>query len=86
MKAMQEVSSTLNDGNVYEDEIDWFYSYTKWIEIVDKDVSLEQYKDFKVDPWLMKEMYTYAKFVYGVPDDMNNLSKIIDSLKDKMKL
>lgn len=86
MKAMQEVSSTLNDGNVYEDEIDWFYSYTKWIEIVDKDVSIGQYKDFKVDPWLMKEMYTYAKFVYRVPDDMNNLSKIIDSLKDKMKL
>lgn len=86
MKAMQEVSSSLNDGNVYEDEIDWFYSYARWIEIVDEDVSIAQYKDFAVDPWLMKEMYTYAKFVYGVPDDMNNLSKIIDFLKNKMKL
>ncbi|KAL6934922.1 hypothetical protein ACO0R3_000887 [Hanseniaspora guilliermondii] len=85
MKAMHEVSSSLNDGNVYEDEIDWFYSYTKWIEITDKHIALEQYKDFNVDPWLMKEMYTYAKFVNGIPDDMNNLSKIIDSLKDKMK-
>jgi len=85
LKAMKEVSTSLNDGNVFEDEIDWFYSHAKWIEIIDKDASVEFYEHFKVDPWLMKEIYSYAKFAYGVSESMNNLSKILEFLSDKVE-
>ena len=86
LKALEKTGAHLNDGVVFEDEIDWFYAYARWIEIVEENKSIDFCKNFNVDPWLMKEIYSYLKHNHEVPEPINKLNHIIEYLQEQVKL
>ena len=80
LKVMEQVSKDFNNGQVYEDEIDWFYVYKIWRKETGEELANDLFLTYRCDPLLLRYIYDSLKQRLNPAEDSTLLKTVVERL------
>ena len=80
LKVMEQVSKDFNNGQVYEDEIDWFYVYKIWRKETGEELANDLFLTYRCDPLLLRYIYDFLKQRLNPAEDSTLLKTVVERL------